>query len=89
MLTQLAKPWMLLLIPMALRIEICWKLRSFSKKKKKETYIIKKTFSYVAIIFFLSFKNITTMIEAGFVDVIAPGEALDAGIETDVVDLAG
>jgi len=29
------------------------------------------------------------MIEAGFVDVIAPGETLDAGIETDVVDLAG
>jgi len=29
------------------------------------------------------------MIEAGFVDVIAPGEALDAGIEIDVVDLAG
>ena len=87
MLTQLAKPWMLLLIPMALRIEICWKLRSFSKKK--ETYIIQKTFSYIAIIFFLSLKNITTMIEAGFVDVIAPGEALDAGIEIDVVDLAG
>ena len=87
MLTQLAKPWMLLLIPMALRIEICWKLRSFSKKK--ETYIIQKPFSYIAIIFFLCFKNITTMIEAGFVDVIAPGEALDAGIEIDVVDLAG